>query len=130
MSFRAYIADVRERRKGESLAYGGKLRLEKDTRVGVLSIGYGDGLDPALAQRQTPVLVNGQRARLLACCMDQSFLDLGEIPCEAGDEVTLFGYDRNGVLLPAQEVMSRIGCEGCDQTVRLTDRVERIYIGE
>ena len=130
VSFRAYVADVRERNKGESRAYGGKLKLKKKTRVGVLSIGYGDGLDPALASVQAPVLVNGQRAKLLACCMDQSFLDLGEIPCEAGDEVTLFGNDGNGVILPAQEVMSLIGCEGVDQTARLTDRVDRVYVGE
>ena len=130
VSFRAYVADVRERNKGESLAYGGKLKLKKKTRVGVLSIGYGDGLDPALASVQAPVLVNGQHATLLACCMDQSFLDLGEIPCEAGDEVTLFGNDGNGVILPAQEVMSLIGCEGVDQTARLTDRVDRVYVGE
>ena len=106
------------------------MTLGADTRVGVLSIGYGDGLDPALARAQAPVLVNGQRAKLLACCMDQSFVDLGEIPCEPGDEATLFGHDRNGVLLPAQEVLGLIGCEGCDQTVRLTDRVERVYLEE
>ena len=103
--------------------------MEK-TRIGILSVGYGDGLDPALAAARAPVLVNGQRAVLLACCMDQSIIDLRDIPCQAGDEVTLFGHDRNGTFLSAQEVMAFIGAEGCDLTARLTDRVARVYIGE
>lgn len=127
-SFRAYLTDVRIRRAGETLGYNSRVVLQEDTKVGVLSIGYGDGLDPALADSGAPVLVSGRRARLLASCMDQSFVDLGEIPCQAGDEVTLFGYDRSGALLSAQEVAALIGWEGCDLTARLTPRVGRIYV--
>ena len=118
VSYRAWLADVRERRAGDTL-----------TRVGVLSIGYGDGFDPALFAAHAPVLIRGRRARLLACCMDQSFVDLGDLPAEAGDEVTLFGYDGKGNLLPGQEVAALIGCEGCDLTTRLTERVARVYTG-
>ena len=128
VSFRAFLTDVRTRRAGDTLGYNSRVVLKGDTRVGVLSIGYGDGLDPALADRGAPVLINGRRAKLLASCMDQSFVDLGEISCHAGDEVTLFGYDSTGVLLSAQEVAAMIGWEGCDLTARLTPRVERIYV--
>lgn len=128
VSFRAYITDVRNRKKGNTLAYGGKVILDKDTRVGVLSIGYGDGLDPSLARVHSPVLVNGQRAKLIASCMDQSFLDLGDIPAKEGDEVTVFGYDNQKNLLSAQEVAGLLGSEGCDLTTELTQRVERVYL--
>ena len=127
VSFHAYLADVKQRKAGEHLAYNERVTLQKDTRVGVLSIGYGDGLDPALADAHVPVLINGKRAVLLASCMDQSFIDLGEIPCSPGDTVALFGYDSTGAFLSAQEVASAIGWEGCDLTVRLTPRVKRIY---
>ena len=45
--------------------------------------------------------------------MDQSFVDLGDLPAEAGDEVTLFGRDGEGNLLPGQEVAALIAylCE-------------------
>ena len=120
---------MRERRAGDTLGYDRRVVLERDTRVGVLSIGYGDGFDPALFAAHAPVLIRGRRARLLACCMDQSFVDLGDLPAEAGDEVTLFGYDGKGNLLPGQEVAALIGCEGCDLTTRLTERVARVYTG-
>ena len=128
VSFRAYLTDIRNRKTGDTLAYGGKTVLKKDTTVGVLSIGYGDGLDPALVSAHAPVLVNGKRACLLAACMDQSFVELDGIDAGSGDEVTLFGYDAKGNHLPAQEVAALIDCEGCDLTVRLTDRVERIFL--
>ena len=128
VSFRAYLTDVRNRKAGDTLAYGGKTALTKNTRVGVLSIGYGDGLDPALSKVHAPVLVRGQRAALIASCMDQSFVDLGEIDASPGDEVTVFGYDREGNFLSAQEVAGLLGVEGCDLTTELTQRVERIYL--
>ena len=127
VSFRAYLTDVKERRAGDTLAYGGKVILQEDTKVGVLSIGYGDGFDPALSKVHAPVLIHGQRARLLASCMDQSFVDLNGIEAFPGDEVTIFGYDADGTLLSAQEVAGLLGSEGCDLTTELTQRVERVY---
>ena len=127
VSFRAFLADIRDRHAGDTLAYGGKVILNKDTRVGVLSIGYGDGLDPALCQVHAPVLIRGQKASLIACCMCQSFVALGTIDALPGDEVTIFGYDAFGNLLSAQEVASLLGREGCDLTTELTRRVQRVY---
>ncbi len=126
-SLRAYILDIRNRKAGDTLSYGNVFHLPKDATVGVLSIGYGDGLSLDLFHKQAEVLIRGKRARLLACCMDQSFVDLTGIPCAVGDEVTLFGYDADGNLLSSQEIANRIGAnEGCALTSALTPRVARI----
>ncbi|MBR2602853.1 MAG: alanine racemase, partial [Clostridia bacterium] len=127
-SLQAFLTDIRPRKRGDAIGYGGKIVLDRDTRIGIISIGYGDGLDPALADVQAPVLVHGLRAPLLSCCMDQSLVDLGEIPASPGDPVTLFGPDEQDVFLSAQEVAGMIGCEGVDLTARLTPRVERVYL--
>lgn len=129
MSFRAYLTDIRHRRAGDTLGYNGEYALQEDTMTGVLSIGYGDGLDPALAKVKAPVLVNGRHVPLLAVCMDQSFVDLTDVLCQTGDEVTLFGYDGKGNLLSSQYIASLVGgYEGCGLTTALTSRVERCYI--
>ncbi len=127
VSFRAFLTDIKMRKAGETLAYGGRTVLKKDTRVGVLSIGYGDGLNTELTKIGAPVLVSGQKAPFLAACMDQSFVDLDGIDCRAEDEVTLFGYDGSGNFLSSQEVAALTDSEGCDLTTALTDRVARIY---
>ena len=127
-TLRAFLTDVRTRKAGEPLGYGGKIVLPKDTRIGIISIGYGDGLDPALAEARSPVLIHGKRVPLLSCCMDQSLVDLGSLPAAPGDPVTLFGQDETGAFLSAQEAASLIGCEGVDLTARLTPRVQRKYL--
>ena len=56
VTFRAYIADVRQRKAGEPIGYGGRLTMKEDSRVGILSVGFGDGLDPSLADAGIPIL--------------------------------------------------------------------------
>ena len=130
-SLRTWLSDIRIRSAGEAIAYGNELTLEKDTPVGVLPIGYGDGLDLNLFHCHAPVLIRGRKAPLLACCMDQSFVDLSGIDCTIGDEVTFFGYDSNGNFLSSQAVASQIGAnEGCALTSSLSTRVQRILSNE
>ncbi|MBR1456496.1 MAG: alanine racemase [Oscillospiraceae bacterium] len=126
-TLRAFLTDIRERKAGDTLSYAAAYRLPENATVGVLSVGYGDGLSLDLFERHAPVLVRGRRAKLLACCMDQSFVDLTGIPCQAGDEVTFFGYAEDGAYLSSQEVAGLIGAnEGCALTTALTARVARV----
>lgn len=126
-SWRAAIVGLRQYPAGTRLGYGQGVILEKDTRVAMVNVGYGDGLNHRVAQGG-PALVEGKTAYLLGCCMDQSFLDVGQIPCEVGSEVTLFGYDGRGNFLPSQEVARLCDDEGCGLTAALGHRVARIYI--
>lgn len=126
-SFRAYLTDLRQRRAGDSLSYGDSYFLPRDAVVGVLSVGYGDGLDLEWFRRKLPVLIRGERVPLLACCMDQCFVDLTGVDCAPGDEVTFFGYDSEGRFLSVQEQAVRIGAnEGCAITSALSRRVARV----
>ena len=126
-SWRAVITDVQLRKAGQTLGYGEGYALDRDTHVARLGIGYGDGLFKRVVDAGAPVLVNGKRAKLITCCMDQCFLDVSGIPCVPGDEATLFGFDSAGTLLPAQEVASLMNDEACTLTAALGPRVARIY---
>ena len=65
---------------------------------------------------------------MLACCMDQTVVDVTGLDCRVDDEVTLYGYDRAGNFLSAQEVSLFIGDdEGCGLTSLLSGRVARVY---
>ena len=55
-------------------------------------------------------------------------IDVTGLSCRVGDEVTFFGYDRDGVFLSSQEIASLIGGdEGCGLTSALLPRVARVY---
>jgi len=74
------------------------------------------------------VLVNGKRVPLLATCMDLCFLDVTDVDCKIGDEVTFFGYDKEGNFLSAQDVAALMHDEGCTLTAALGERVPRVYL--
>ncbi len=127
-SWRTWITNLRDLQAGEPLGYGGHVRMERGGTVATLAVGYGDGLSPDLVRAGGPVLIGGRRARLLACCMDQTLADVTGIPCQVGDEATFYGYDRAGNFLSAQEVSLLIGDdEGCGLTSLLSNRVARVY---
>lgn len=128
VSWRTYITNLRHCHAGDALGYGSKVVLQQDAVIATIGVGYGDGLNSALADCQAPVLIGGKRAPLLCCCMDQSMVDVTGIACQIDDVVTIFGYDESGNLLPSQEVALLIGDqEGCGLTSDLNARVERIY---
>lgn len=127
-SWRAAITDIRLRKKGETIGYGGDYVLKRDSTIAIVGVGYGDcELFRALVKVSAPVLVGGKRAKLISCCMDQCFIDISGIDCKTGDEVTFFGYDKDGCLLPGQYVASLIDDEACSLTAALGNRVLRIY---
>lgn len=59
MTLKSHLIAVREVKKGESVGYGGIWTSERDTKVGVIAVGYGDGY-PRSAPNGTPVWVNGR----------------------------------------------------------------------
>ena len=125
-SWRAAVVGLRQLPAGSRLGYGQGIVLTKDTRVAIVNVGYGDGLNHRVACGG-PVLIEGRRTTLLGCCMDQCFVDAGNIPCDVGSEVTLFGYDGKGNFLSSQEVARLCDDEGCGLTAALGPRVARVY---
>ncbi len=100
MTLQSSLISVREIAAGESVGYSGTWTSEKNTRIGVVAIGYGDGY-PRHAANGTPVLINGRRVPLIGrVSMDMISVDLGEnSQDQVGDIATLWGKG-----LPVEEV--------------------------
>ena len=127
-SLRAAVLDIRDRKAGDRLGYGDGLTLNHDARIAVLGIGYGDGLDPRMAQLRLPVLLHGTRCPILYCFMDQTLVDVTGVPAAIGDFAVLFGSDDTGAFLSAPAQANACGAnEGCALTTALLPRVERVY---
>ncbi len=90
---------------GEAMGYGGGFVAERAMRVGLVAMGYGDGY-PSRATTGTPVLVDGQRTRVLGrVSMDMLSVDLTDLPAAGvGSRVTLWGKD-----LGVSEIAARAG---------------------
>ena len=98
MTVKCAVALVKPIRAGEGVSYGHTWIAERDTTVGLLPIGYADGVFRALGGR-LDVLINGRRRPGVGrICMDQFVVDLGpgNVDVTEGDEAILFGSGARG----------------------------------
>ena len=100
MSLHSRLIAVKNVAAGETVGYSGIWQCQTPTRLGVISIGYGDGYHRH-TQSGAPVLVNGLRAPLVGrVSMDMITVDLnGQPNAGPGDPVTLWGDS-----LPVEEI--------------------------
>ena len=100
MSLHSRLIAVKDVAAGETVGYSGIWQCHAAMRLGVTSIGYGDGYHRH-TRSGAPVLVNGQRAALVGrVSMDMITVDLSSQPnARPGDPVTLWGDQ-----LPIEEI--------------------------
>ncbi|MBC7541644.1 MAG: alanine racemase [Candidatus Sericytochromatia bacterium] len=91
MRLRARLTHIKLAQVGSTLGYGRTYTVARPSTVGILPLGYADGLPRALSNRQD-VLVGGKRCPLVGMIsMDQCLVDLTGVPAQPGDEVVLLG---------------------------------------
>ena len=127
MTARARLAMVKRLPAGASVSYGHTWTTERDTTVGLVPVGYGDGV-PRHASSTAHVLAAG-RQRLVAgrVCMDQLVIDLGDDAVEAGDEVVLFGTGEDGAPT-AQDWAEACGTISYEIVTRIGGRFVRRHV--
>jgi alanine racemase len=125
MSLHSYVADVKRFAAGDSAGYGQTWRAPEDTWVGVLPLGYGDGVRRGLSNNGE-VLIGGRRHPLVGTVsMDNVTVDLGpETDVEAGDEAVLIG-SQDGDSIRAEEVAAHLGTINYEVTCGISARVPR-----
>ena len=94
LKWTAPIVGVRTIRKGIGVGYGQTWQAPRDTRIGLVPIGYADGYPRCFSNRAS-VLVHGKPCPVVGrVSMDLTTIDLGELPhAQVGDEVTLLDND-------------------------------------
>ena len=129
LELRSYVADVKRFPQGASAGYGQRWRAPTDTWVGVLPIGYGDGVSRALSNNGE-VLVAGRRHPFVGTVsMDNVTIDLGpKTDVEPGAPAVLIGPQGDDRIL-CEEVAHRLGTINYEVTCGIAPRVPRTYFG-
>lgn len=120
------ILQLREVPKGESIGYSRRTVLERDSVIAAIPIGYADGLNRRLGNRNAYCLVNGKKAEYVGnICMDVCMIDVTGIPCREGDSVEIFGDN-----LPVTVLSDVLGTIPYEVLTGISNRVKRIYSAE
>ena len=125
LSLRSHVADVKRFPAGASAGYGQRWRAPRETWVGIVPLGYGDGVRRGLSNN-AEVLVRGRRHPLVGTVsMDNITIDLGpETEVEPGDEAVLIGAQGGDAIL-AEEVAARLETINYEVTCGISARVPR-----
>lgn len=117
------ILQLRNVPKEETVGYSRKGKLERDSVIAAIPIGYADGLNRKLGNRHCYCLVNGQKAEYVGnICMDVAMIDVTDIPCQEGDSVEIFG--KNLPVTVLSDVLETIPYE---VLTSVSNRVKRVY---
>ena len=126
VSLKTTIVQIKEYEVGETIGYSRRGKIEKKSRIGVVPIGYADGLKRELGNGNACFYVNGKAAPIIGnICMDMCMIDLTGIDCKEDDTAILFNED-----YPVERI-----AEACDTIpyeilTSISQRVKRIYYQE
>jgi alanine racemase len=126
-SFHTRVGLVKTVPAGTGISYGRTHIVTGETRLAVLTAGYGDGI-PRAASNRASVLVRGRRCPVLGrVTMDQTIVDVSAVPAvEVGDQATLVGRQDAETITVAE--FSHWGDTIPWETLTsVTKRVPRIY---
>ena len=121
---------VKDLPKGHSCGYGRTFRAGRETRIGIVPIGYGDGYDRAYSNRAVMSVAGGRAPVIGRVSMDQTILDLSDLPqAKLGDVVTVISEKRhepNSV----EALAELVGTIPYEVTCRLGRRIARLAVAD
>jgi alanine racemase len=120
----APILDIRNIAAGETVGYGSGVVVDRPTRVAIVGAGYADGLVRA-GMGQARGWFAGAARPFLIVTMDLIALDIGDTPARPGDRVELMGP--NALI---DDLAAAAGTVAHECLVRMSERAERVYVGE
>jgi alanine racemase len=125
----SYVTEVKSCAPGQSAGYGRRFVAERDTFLGILPLGYGDGWRRALSGNADVLIAGERRASVGTVSMDNLTVELGDAPDARdlrGSEAVLIGA-RGGQRITAEEVARRMHTINYEVSCALTGRVPRVY---
>lgn len=126
VSLKTTIVQIKEYECGETVGYSRRGVINRKSKIGVVPIGYADGLKRQLGNGNACFYVNGKAAPIIGnICMDMCMIDLTDIECKENDTAILF--DENHSIERIAEACDTIAYE---ILTSISQRVKRIYYHE
>lgn len=128
LSWKARVLSVKTVPAGWSIGYGGMFQAPRPMRIGIVAVGYADGLPHRLSNRGQ-VIAAGRAVPILgAVSMDLTTIDLSDCPeIRPGDAITLIGTEGQASQ-DAQQLARLAGTISYDLLCGIRARVKRVYV--
>jgi alanine racemase len=120
------ISQIKHLHHGDTVGYGRRGEIKKESTIATIAIGYADGFFRAFGNGKTTVWINGHPAPVIGnVCMDMTMIDITGIEAREGDEVIIFDDIQS-----LQSLADSIHTIPYEILTNISERVKRIYISE
>ena len=126
VSLKTTINQIKEVPAGDSIGYNRHGRAVHDMRIGIVPIGYADGLSRLLGNGNGKFYINNRPVPIVGdICMDMCMLDLTDVEAQEGDTVVIFDAEHsiNDIAKACQTIPYEV-------MTRISQRVKRVYYQE
>jgi len=125
-TLKSTISQIKEINPDETVGYNRKGKVNANSKIAIVPIGYADGLDRQLGNKNGNAFVNGNRVPIIGnICMDMLMLDVTKIDAKAGDVVEFFGSN-----ISISELAEQVGTIPYEILTGISQRVKRVYVQE
>ena len=126
IAWKTRLISIKKLPPGHGVSYGHRYHTEQNERIGVIAVGYGDGLRRRSGNQ---VLIQGKRVNIVGTvCMDQCMVQLNDLPeAQIGDEVVIMGK-QNGAEISATDIANEWGTINYEIICGLAARMPRYYL--
>ncbi|MGQ1888968.1 bifunctional UDP-N-acetylmuramoyl-tripeptide:D-alanyl-D-alanine ligase/alanine racemase [Thermophagus sp. OGC60D27] len=126
ITLKSFISQIRAVAAGDTIGYNRAGNLGRDGKIGIVPVGYADGLNRRLSNGKGRMLIRGRRAPIVGnICMDMCMVDLTDLDAVEGDEVIVFGDN-----YPVTEMARLLGTIPYEVLTGISRRVVRVYYRE
>jgi alanine racemase len=126
VTLKSYISLVKPVCGYDTIGYNRAGSLTRNGVIGIVPVGYADGLNRHLGNGKGKMMINGRLAPIVGnICMDMCMVNLTDIPAKEGDEVIVFGDG-----YPLTNLARQLDTIPYEILTGISRRVSRVYFKE
>ncbi|MCF6357310.1 MAG: alanine racemase [Draconibacterium sp.] len=125
-TLKSTVSQVKTVEPNETVGYSRKGEISVVSKIAIIPLGYADGLDRKLGNKNGCAFINGNRVPIIGnICMDMLMLDVTGLNVKPGDRVEFFGKN-----ISITEVAKNASTIPYEILTGISQRVKRVYIQE
>lgn len=125
MSLKSKIVAIQQVKKNQAVSYGATWTAPRDSQIGIVPIGYADGVPTQLSNRGIVHVGEHSVSIVGRVCMDYTMVDVTDCVNAIDQEVVFFGKKQK-----ATQVAVQASTIGYDVLTRISERVPRLFVNE
>lgn len=127
ITFRSAVSHIKRLPKGAFVGYCKTYQLKRDSRIALISVGYGDGLARSAGGNESVIVRDKLLPIIGIVSMDQAAIDATELPqIQLSDEVIIIGHSQTQKI-SIEDYCKHLKISAAEALTSITQRVTKFY---